>query len=122
MRQYLESIGHPYATGHRFGMGPNWKIRVIRQALDQLGIDGDAILKHGVEREVYAVPLATNWQEILLGKQRNVRSCTLPAAEIADYCLKRWMIPRAERDKRYKRFARSRVVECLLNGGPGPTW
>jgi hypothetical protein len=122
MRSYLEAIGHPYATGHRFGMGPNWKIRVIRQALDQLGIDGDAILKHGVEREVYAVPLANNWQQILLGKQRNVRSCVLPASEISDFCLRRWIIPRADRDKRYKRFARSRVIECLQNGGPGPAW
>lgn len=118
LREYLEASGHPYASGHRFGMGPNWKIRVARVALEQLGIDGNAILKHGIEREVYAIPLATNWQQILLGEHKNVRSCVLPAAEIADFCLQRWIVPRTAWDKRYKRFARCRVLEGLLNGEP----
>lgn len=118
LRVYLEASGHPYASGHRFGMGPNWKIRVARTALEQLGIDGNAVLRHGIEREVYAIPLAKNWQQILLGNQKNVRSTVLPAAEIADYCMHRWIVPRAAWDKRYKRFARCRIMECLLNGDP----
>jgi len=122
LRAYLEASGHPYASGYRFGMGPNWKIRVARTALEKLGIDANTILKHGIEREVYAIPLAKNWQDILLGKQKNVRSCVLPVSEIADFCLHRWVIPRAARDKRYKRFARYKIMECLLNGGPGSTW
>lgn len=122
LRGYLEATGHPYASGHRFGMGPNWRIRVARTALEKIGIDGNAILKHGVEREVYAIPLASNWQDILLGRHKNVRSCTLPASEIADFCLNRWIVPRAARDKHYKRFARRRIMDCLLNGGPGPAW
>ena len=122
LREYLEDCGHPYASGHRFGMGPNWKIRVARAALDMLGIDGKAVLKHGIEREVYAVPLANNWREILLGEHRNVRSCTLSLSEIASFCLDRWVLPRAERDKRYKSFNPSRIMECLQNGGPGPAW
>ena len=122
LRAYLEALGHPYASGHRFGMGPNWKIRVVRTALEKLGIDGNAILRHGIEREVYAIPLARNWRDILLGNQKNVRSCVLPVSEIADFCLRRWIIPRAARDKRYKRFARYRIMECLLNGGPESAW
>jgi len=122
LREYLEDHGHPYASGHRFGMGPNWKIRVARKALEMLGIHGNAVLKHGIEREVYAIPLANNCREILLGEHRNVRSRTLPLSEIADFCLDRWVLPRAERDKRYKSFARSRIMECLQNGGPGPAW
>ena len=122
LREYLEMTGHPYASGHRFGMGPNWKIRVARAALEGLGIHGNAILKHGIEREVYAVPLARNWKEILQGKQKNVRSALLPADEISEYCLRRWIIPRSERDKRYKRFARRRIVESLSSGGPGASW
>jgi len=122
LRAYLEALGHPYASGHRFGMGPNWKIRVVRTALEKLGIDGNAILRHGIEREVYAIPLARNWRDILLDNQKNVRSCVLPVSEIADFCLRRWIIPRAVRDKRYKRFARYRIMECLLNGGPESAW
>lgn len=122
LRSYLEALGHPYASGHRFGMGPNWKIRVLRTALEQLGLDGNSILRHGIEREVYAIPLVRNWKEILLGRNKNVRSCALPASEITDFCLRRWIVPRAGRDKRYKRFARCRVMDWLLNGGPGSAW
>lgn len=122
LRSYLEALKHPYASGHRFGMGPNWKIRVVRTALEELGLDGNSILRHGVEREVYAIPLVRNWKEILLGRHKNVRSCVLPASEITDFCLRRWIVPRADRDKRYKRFPRCRVMDCLLNGGPGSGW
>ncbi len=121
MRSYLDAIGHPYARGNRFGMGPNWRIRVARTALEKIGLDATDILNHGIAREVYAIPLAHNWQKILLGKQRNVRSCVLPASEIIEFCLKRWIVPRASRDKRYKRFARCRIMESLINAGVGAT-
>jgi hypothetical protein len=122
LRVYLEASGHPYASGNRFGMGPNWKLRVARTALEKLGIDGNAVLKHGIERGVYAIPLARNWREILLGDQDTVRSSVLPASEISDFCLRRWVIPRADRDDRYRKFARGGIMECLLNGGPGSSW
>jgi len=122
MRGYLEVIGHPYATGNRFGMGPNWKIRVARTALEKIGFDADDILNHGIAREVYAVPLALNWQEILIGTQKDVYTSVLPASEIIQFCLNRWIIPRASRDKRYKSFERCRIMEHLLNGGDGSAW
>jgi len=122
MRCYLEAVGHPYATGNRFGMGPNWKIRVARAALEKIGLDANDILNHGITREVYAIPLARNWQEILLGNQRNVRSRLLPASEIIMFCLKRWIVPRASRDKRYKRFARCRIMESLNNSNNEAAW
>ena len=123
LRGHLEAIGHPYASGHRFGMGPNWKIRVVRTALERIGIDGNAILKHGIKREVYAIPLATNWRKVLLGQQSNIDSCVAStAAEISEFCLSRWIVPRASRDDRYKVFERSGIMDCLLNGGPGPSW
>ena len=116
LRGYLENTGHPYASGYKFGMGPNWKIRVARTALERMGIDGNGILNHGIEREVYAIPLATNWKKILLGQVSDVQSCVVSAEEISNYCLKRWIVPRANRDNRYKEFERSRVLESLLNG------
>jgi hypothetical protein len=115
LRGYLETIGHPYASGHRFGMGPNWKIRVIRTALEKFGIDGNSILRHGIEREVYAVPLADNWREILLGRHKNVRTSVLPAGDIVEYCLERWIIPRSTRNEGYKGFTPRNVLDRLLN-------
>jgi hypothetical protein len=52
MRHLLELHGHPYANGHEYGKGPNWRIRTIREALGRLGIGDD--LPHGVAREVFA--------------------------------------------------------------------
>ena len=58
---------HSPRHSHEYGSGPNWKIRVIRQALKSLGMDGD-LLRHGVSREVYAMPLAENWRQYLTGE------------------------------------------------------
>jgi len=115
LRGHLEATGHPYASGHRFGMGPNWKLRVARAALEDIGVDGNSILKHGIEREVYAIPLAKNWQKILLGSNKNVRSLTSPASEIADFCISRWMVPRAGRDDRYRNFDPESMIQSLLD-------
>ena len=122
LRGHLEATGHPYASGHRFGMGPNWKLRVARAALNGIGIDGNSILKHGIEREVYAIPLAKNWQKILLGSNKNVRSLASPASEIADFCLSRWIVPRAGRDEHYKSFSPESIMQSLLDDGPGASW
>ena len=122
LRGHLETIDHPYASGHRFGMGPNWKLRVVRAALEGIGIDGNSILKHGIEREVYAIPLAQNWQKILLGSNKNVRSLSTPASNIADFCLNRWMVPRARRDDRYKDFDPESIIQSLMDGESGVPW
>ena len=122
LRGHLEETGHPYASGHRFGMGPNWKLRVARAALEDLGIDGNSILKHGIEREVYAIPLAENWKKVLSGEHQRVRSLTRPAAEISKFCLDRWIVPRSERDESFRSFDSGSILPTLLNGGPGATW
>ena len=122
LRSHLEQTGHPYASGHRFGMGPNWKLRVARAALEDLGIDGNSILKHGIEREVYAIPLAENWKKVLSGEHQRVRSLTKPAAEISKFCVERWSVPRAERDESFRSFDSGDILTTLLRGGPGAAW
>lgn len=118
MRQYLKQINHRYASGHRFGMGPNWRLRVIRVALEEAGLNGDAVQKHGIQREVYAIPLAKNWQDILLGRQKRIRSCVLSVKEITEFCLDRWLVPRARRDNCFKQFEPNSIISCLLDGRP----
>jgi hypothetical protein len=114
MRKYLVQRRHPYASGNKFGQGPNWRLRVIRAALVSVGLNADGIMKHGVGREVYAVPLATNWKEILLGKQKRAQFTALTASEIADYCLKRWIIPRSQRDPSFKEYRPEATLESFL--------
>ena len=122
LRDHLEKTGHPYASGHRFGMGPNWKLRVARAALEDIGIRGNSILKHGIEREVYAIPLAENWRKVLSGEHQRVRSLTKTAAEISEFCLDRWIVPRSKWDASFWSFDRGSIISTLLNGGSGATW
>jgi hypothetical protein len=113
MRCFLEKINHPYAIGNRFGDGPNWKIRVARAALEKLGYNSDDVLNHGIAREVYAIPLARNWKEVLLGMESDANIDLLTASEICEFCKNRWIIPRSYRDNRYKTYTPEKITEEL---------
>jgi hypothetical protein len=67
LKQFLSERQHPYANGHQFGDGPNWRFRLIREAFRALDVDEKA-LKHGIGREVFVAPLAANAKSFLLGK------------------------------------------------------
>ena len=102
MRAFLREIDHPYADLHRFGQGPNWRLRTIRAALKELGFKHD-LLKHGIQREVFFSELATNATRILqTGKGRPNLSTLRTADEVAELALDRWVIPRAYRRPEYK--------------------
>lgn len=50
-----------------FGEGVSPKLRLIRDGLDELGLNSEELLQHGSSRIVYAIPLASNFREYLLG-------------------------------------------------------
>lgn len=113
LRGHLEAIQHPYASGHRFGMGPNWRMRVLRTALKSIGLEPNGILRHGIQREVFGVPLADNWREILKGEHSRVRARPLPIGEIAAYCVSRWVVPRSMRDSAYRTATRDATLSAM---------
>jgi Domain of unknown function (DUF4338) len=114
LREYLRQCGHGYADQHRFGNGPNWKLRTIRVALSQLGLDA-ALLRHGIRREVFICELASNARRILssgtgqpdLGTLRDV-------AVVSDYAVHRWMIPRAQWCPAYRSWHPEMLAELLV--------
>jgi hypothetical protein len=73
----------------KFGQGPNYRFRTIRQALQVLGLEGD-MLKHGIQREVYLAPLGTEWVSFLLGETVKFESFIFPQAEMSDFWVNRW--------------------------------
>lgn len=105
MRDLLERNGHKYASGHSFGDGPNWRIRVIREALERVGLDGN-LLRHGIKREVFGVPLADNWREYLCGVDNKVTIDRPSARHITEVAKQRWIIARAKRCPDYKEWTR----------------
>lgn len=70
LKAFLEECGHPYPKSNRFGQGPNWRIRVIRAALERLDLPRE-LLHHGINREVYVLPLVENLEDYLLGRYPN---------------------------------------------------
>lgn len=115
LRDYLRQIGHHYADYHRFGQGPNWKLRTTRAALASLGFKDD-IMRHGIQREVFMCTLAVNATKILAtGKGRANLKTLLSAKEVADLALERWIIPRAARRPEYLGWQTDDLVRLLGN-------
>ena len=110
LRSYLRGIDHPYADCHRFGAGPNWRLRTTRAALKELGFK-DNLLRHGIRREVFISFLASEGVEYLrTGKGQADVSELLSVNEVSSLALKRWIIPRAERRPDYRDWKREELV------------
>lgn len=78
-----------------FGEGVNPKMRKVRAAFEAVGLPSDLLLQHRSPRIVYAVPLATNFHEVLLGLDEEpdyiVPQTKTTTTAIADYWRRRWL-------------------------------
>lgn len=111
LRRVLQEDGHRYADGHQFGNGPNWRIRVVREGLKVIGLNPNGILKHGIRREVYAMPLARNAKLMLSGEASDWEFDLRPVEEMAALALKRWVLPRACRLPMYRHFRKETLLD-----------
>lgn len=113
MREYLLEVGDTYSANHRFGDGPNWRLRAIRKTLTRLGLRAD-LLRHGIKREVFVCDIASNANQFLCGVSRDPEYVGLPsAAEVGEQAVRRWVIPRSQRDTRYQLWVRDQLFELL---------
>jgi hypothetical protein len=118
LREYLRLKGHCYADRHKYGEGPNWRLRTIRAALGELGIN-EAVLRHGIRREVFMCTLSGNAIDILRsGKGAPDLSSLKRVDEISDLARARWMIPRAERMKDYLAWQRDGILDLIAGTAP----
>ena len=114
LRQVLQEDGHSYADGHQFGDGPNWRIRVVRAGLEAIGLASDKILRHGIKREVYVMPIARNARRFLAGEDAELDFDNRSVEELAALARERWVIPRATRKPEYRQFRRGELLDKLL--------
>lgn len=115
LRDYLRDIDHTYADQHRFGQGPNWRLRTTRAALSALGFKED-MLRHGIQREVFICELAKNAAKILhTGKGTPDVGELLSAKEISELAIDRWMVPRAKRRPEFKDWDSSDLIDLFGN-------
>ena len=115
LRQVLREEGHKYADSNKFSDGRNWRMRVARIGLEILGLDYKSMMNHGIKREVYAMPLATNFREFLLGKDNEAVIDNLVVNDISELALRRWVIPRSVRKPDYETFQKRTFWDEHIN-------
>jgi hypothetical protein len=93
----------PKAKHQRWGGGWRSRREVVRRALRDLGLQPDMVY-HGIRREIYAAPLATNTREFLRGEHSRLRWYGTSADDLFDHFQRRWLLPRALRDQSYRAF------------------
>ena len=105
-----------------FGEGVNPLMRKLRDGLTLIGLPSDALLKHGNARVVYAVPLARNFREVLLGLQttpkyllpaKSPKTCT---QVLAEYWCRRWLLRRVARPETINEVARHTLTYPISHG------
>lgn len=103
-----------FAT-YKFGGGPSWKLRVIRACLRELDLPPTA-LQHGIKRESYAAALCTDWREFLHGDTDTPDYHDRPTEDLMGFFRERWLLPRAQRDSRYKEVTRLDIQRLVRAG------
>ena len=78
---------------YKFGQGPNWKMRILRKGLRELGLSVD-MMSIGWQRGYYRCTLAENWREYLKGESNRVKWKEFNKDDLVDYWYTRWVIPR----------------------------
>lgn len=104
--EFAEDHCEPTAKQERWGTGFRNRREVIKKCLPQLGLSSDWVY-HGIEREVFVIPLARNTREFLRGQHARLIWYHQSEAEIFEYFRERWMLPRASWDERFKSWSRN---------------
>jgi hypothetical protein len=57
----------------RITSGPNWKLRLMRTAIEYVGLRAEDYLVHGYKRGIYVTKIARNAQEFLSGEEARMK-------------------------------------------------
>lgn len=97
---------HKYTgKNKKWGSGVRSRRAVIHKALSLLNLS-PKFAYHGIKRELFFVPLGSNWKKFLCDESTELNNYNLSVEEISAFMKERWVIPRASRDDSYKKFER----------------
>ncbi len=103
--KYANRYCHPTAKHSWWGDGFRNRRELVRKCLPRLGLPRELVY-HGVQRELFAVPLARNTRAFLRGEHQRLLWKTMPASQVFDWFRERWLLGRAKRDSSYLEFDR----------------
>ncbi|MET3414547.1 Druantia anti-phage system protein DruA [Methylobacterium sp. 1030] len=98
LRQMAQRVHTSRRVNNRFGEGTSPRLRQIREGLDALGIDSDAILHHATPRLFYACELGPAFRASLIGMETD-NFLPTSAAMIAAAWRRRWLDGRVQREE-----------------------
>lgn len=101
--EFAKSNSTATAKHDLWGRGFRNRREVIRKTLSALGIS-PSWQNHGIRREIYVASLAKNTRVFLNGTDPDLSYYDQSADTLFDWFRTRWLIPRSERDQRYKKW------------------
>lgn len=93
----------PTAKKAKWGTGFRNRREVVRKVLSTLGLSSKLVY-HQIQREIFLVPLAFNTCEFLRGEDTDLHFYDQSVETLFDWFRERWLLPRAEWDKRFREF------------------
>jgi Domain of unknown function (DUF4338) len=109
---FSEKHCQPTAKQERWGTGFRNRREVIRKCLAEVGLSSDWVY-HGIEREMFVVPLAQNSREFLRGEHSHLMWFHQSEKEIFEHFRRRWMLPRCSWDQRFMSSSKEEWVIWL---------
>ena len=99
------ALKHCNATAKHKSWGSGYRNRreLILKVLSSLDLSRD-LLYHGVRREIFVAPMALSAREFLRGEDDSLENSLWNAEEAFAWFRSRWLLPRADRDDRFKSF------------------
>lgn len=99
--EYAVRYCEPTAKQERWGIGFRNKREVVKKCLAKLSLSTEW-LYHGIQREIFVIPLARNTRDFLRGEHSKLLWFNQSAQALFNFFRERWLLPRAKRDQRYK--------------------
>jgi hypothetical protein len=129
----LEAITR-YVSAHRggwrvknvFGEGTSSKLRGLREGFEQLDLEPELLMTHGIEKNLYGVALASNVAEYLLAFDSDVKWLFDPAKadeavlRISEWWTTRWAGARGSREDILLRIRRETLIHPIRHAGRVP--
>ena len=99
------ALEHCQATAKHALWGNGFRSRreLVAKALPYLGLS-PKLIYHGVQREIFVAPLASNTAQFLRGEHQRLRRHNRTVDDLFEWFRHRWLLPRAVRDERYRGF------------------
>ena len=112
--KYVARYCEPTAKQESWGIGFRNRREIVRKCLAKIGLSNEW-LYHGIQREIFVVPLAMNTRKFLAGMHSKLRWYDQSSKDLFAFFRERWLLPRSRCDDQYRNWYPN--TWALWNGG-----